>query len=539
MKGSTNFNSVIFVDATMGKNSGNKPHGEAGGPTRDFAGRVKMKGGYDLITKYAKERDFESESEFARFLHEVEPTRSVDGWRGAILRWKRNKGGQITYTVWNGGKKTAGDSLYQSRNTPKHLKEKYAIDLPETSSKYYDKENDMYLTFIPNANQIVHIEGDQHRQMRIDYSDAGARLTVEQMSIKWSFPILWMRDYIKAYGWKHPMSPHTDEEIIEKDEDELVFDYLEAKRTAVQERSKQAYFANSMKKANKWDNFEQEILNEFREHLRKDYLPEKKKDFIDLGKARPYAVVISPTDLHFGSGAWIDETGNHYDTEEARGRLISRTHNLINRLPGNPEKLIIATGSDWFHVDNYQGATTKLTPQDMSVSPTQIFMDGCALAREHIEMLRGVAPIEIVFARGNHDRQMSLCLMLYLHAVYEEIEDVTVDLNPQLRQYVKWEINLLGFTHGDGVSGLDLPALMASEQWESWGECQHKVWFHGHLHHQKLLEKGGAIVVQLPSLAGNDRWHYRKGHVLSRPGLMAHLIDAELGLIGNLFAPVE
>ncbi len=37
MKGSTNFNSVIFVDATMGKNSGNKPHGEAGGPTRDFA----------------------------------------------------------------------------------------------------------------------------------------------------------------------------------------------------------------------------------------------------------------------------------------------------------------------------------------------------------------------------------------------------------------------------------------------------------------------------------------------------------------------
>ena len=68
-----------------------------------------MKGGYDLITKYAKERDFESESEFARFLHEVEPTRSVDGWRGAILRWKRNKGGQITYTVWNGGKKTAGD----------------------------------------------------------------------------------------------------------------------------------------------------------------------------------------------------------------------------------------------------------------------------------------------------------------------------------------------------------------------------------------------------------------------------------------------
>ena len=523
----------------MGKNSGNKPHGAAGGPKRDFAGHVKMVGGYDLITKYANEKEFESETAFARFLHEVEPTRSVDGWRNAIGRWKKNKGGQITYTVWNGGKKNVNQEIYQSRNTPQHLKDKYAIDLPETSAKYYDKENDMYLTFLPNANAIVHIEGDKHRQMRIDYSDAGARLTVEQMSIKHSMPTLWMRDYIKAYQWKHPMSPHTDEEIIAKSEDELVFDYLEAKRTAVQERSKQAHFANAMKSANKWNNFEEEILNDFRTHLSQDHLPPKTVSKIDLGATRPYAVVISPTDLHFGSGAWIDETGSHYDTEEARVRLINRTHNLINRLPGNPEKLIVATGSDWFHVDNYAGSTTKLTPQDMSASPTQIFMDGCFLAREHIEQLRGVAPIEIVFARGNHDRQMSLCLMLYLHAVYEEVEDVVVELNPRLRQYVKWGNNLIGFTHGDGVSGLDLPSLMASEEWEAWGECEHKVWFHGHLHHQKLLEKGGAIVVQLPSLAGNDRWHYRKGHVLSRPGLMAHLIDAELGLIGNLFAPVE
>ena len=522
----------------MGKGSGNLPSGEAGGPKRNFAGHVKMIGGYELISKYANEQEFESESAFARFLHEVEPTRSVDGWRGAIIRWK-GKGGQITYTVWTGGKKTADGMAKTAAQMPKELKEKYAIDLPETSSNYYDKEKDMYLTFLPNANQIVHIEGDKHREMRVDYSDAGARLTVEQMSIKHSMPTLWMRDYIKAYHWKHPMSPHTDEEIIEKSEDELVFDYLEAKRTAVEERSKRAHHANTAKKANKWANFENEVLEDFRTHLSEEHKAPKKVDRINLGQTRPYAVVISPTDLHFGSGAWIDETGTHYNTEEARSRLINRTENLINRLPGNPEKLIIVTGSDWFHIDNEEGTTTKRTPQDMSTSPTQIFMDGCFLAREHIEQLRGVAPIEVFFGRGNHDRQMSLALMLYLHAVYENTEDVTVELNPMLRQYHVWGNNLLGFTHGDGVSGLDLPALMASEQWEAWGKCQHKVWFHGHLHHQKTLEKGGAIVIQLPSLAGNDRWHYRKGHVLARPGLMAHLIDEELGLIGNLFAPVE
>ena len=67
----------------------------AGGPKRNFSGRVKFKGGQELITKYANDREFESESAFARFLNEIEPTRSIDGWRNAIGRWKK-AGGQIT-----------------------------------------------------------------------------------------------------------------------------------------------------------------------------------------------------------------------------------------------------------------------------------------------------------------------------------------------------------------------------------------------------------------------------------------------------------
>ena len=66
----------------------------------------------------------------------------------------------------------------------------------------------------------------------------------------------------------------------------------------------------------------------------------------------------------------------------------TKTEELINRLPYSPEKIYLATGSDWFHVDNHQGATTKGTPQDMSGSPAQILLTGCELAREHIDLLR-------------------------------------------------------------------------------------------------------------------------------------------------------
>ena len=210
-----------------------------------FSGHVKMVGGKELIEQYANEREFESESAFARFLHEIEPTRSVDGWRGAIMRWKKG-GGQITYTVWNGTKKTG------AKDAPHSVKEQYAVAPPTVTKTYYDEAQDLYLTFIPQCDNMITVDGDKHRKMRRAYSDSGGRLTVEQMSTEFEIPVLWMRDYIRAWSWKHPMSPYTDEELVNKSEDELVMDYLEIKRNAVLERSKRSHFAAAMKDANKW-----------------------------------------------------------------------------------------------------------------------------------------------------------------------------------------------------------------------------------------------------------------------------------------------
>ena len=47
----------------------------------------RYQGGYDLIEKYANDRTFRNNSDFARFLHEVEPQCSVNSWRCRIQRW--------------------------------------------------------------------------------------------------------------------------------------------------------------------------------------------------------------------------------------------------------------------------------------------------------------------------------------------------------------------------------------------------------------------------------------------------------------------
>lgn len=161
------------------------------------------------------------------------------------------------------------------------------------------------------------------------------------------------------------------------------------------------------------------------------------------------------------------------------------------------------------------------------------------MAREHIEMLRQVAPVEVLFMPGNHDQYSAIALMLYLSALYESADDVDVLTSPASRQYLTYGDTLMGFTHGDKMKLPKLPQLMAVEQSKQWGETSCRLWFTGHHHHQVVQEMGGAICIILPSLSGTDKWHFDHGYVGAKAGLMGHLVDKSAGLVGNLFCPVK
>ena len=472
-------------------------------------------GGQETIEEWANDRCFKSQLDFARFLHELHPSKSIEGWRGAIQRWQK--------------------TTKQTFQTIERMEEDLT---PSTTKIYYDKANDKYITVLASTKEFITIDGDTHRNMKKAYSKEGKNYNIKQMSQEFNFPTAWISDYIRSHDWTHNMDIFSNEEIQTRTLESLSKEIIESKRNKVLEDANKKLWRGINKDADRMRVLDVTMLNEFKDAISNKNMAFATPKLLKLGKSKPYAVVLSPTDLHYGKGGWVDEVGEEYNLKEARKRLLDRTNNLINRFPGRPEKIIIATGSDWFHVDNEEGTTTAGTPQDTAASPAQILIDGCKLAREHIDMLRQVTSVEVVFMRGNHDRHTSLALMLYLDAVYENCDDVTITVSPKLRQYITWGNNLLGFTHGDGVKGTDLPAIMATEERNAWGKHEHHVWFHGHLHHQKLLETSGVTIVQLPSLAGHDRYHYKKGFVLSRAGLSAHLLDKQLGLIGNLFAPV-
>lgn len=480
--------------------------------------RVSPGYGYDLIAQEEHLLNTMSKLAFARHLNKRDGTKSVKGWEKAIYSYLKTNTREAT-----------------KKGEPE-------LSIPETrfyatDAYYYNKEEDTYFTFLRAADQVIKVAGETHRSMKEDYSSVATdALTINEMCRKYSFPRSWMEEYRKRHGWTHDMLPFTSEEILNGDEDVLSDELVAKKTQAVYEKFENKRWKAIEKDAMKFRVLEETLLKEFRELI--PAAPAAPQRLSEPQEARnPYALVISATDFHWGKYGWVDEVGETYNFETARARLLERTEELIDKLPYSPEKVILGTGSDWFHVDNDLGQTTKGTPQDMCGSPAEILKTGCELAVEHIELLRQIAPVEIYNMAGNHDRMSALALIMYLDAYYRNCEDVTITISPHPRQYMTYGTTLIGLTHGDG--GMQkLPSLMAVEAKKMWGNTNQHIWFHGHLHHQTIKETAGVMVIQMPSLAGHDRYHARAGYTMSKAGLAAYVIDKEKGLISSLFAPV-
>ena len=54
----------------------------------------RLTGGIATVEKYAKSHSFATEMEFARFLHDLNPSKSISAWRGAY-----NVGAKKTQTI--------------------------------------------------------------------------------------------------------------------------------------------------------------------------------------------------------------------------------------------------------------------------------------------------------------------------------------------------------------------------------------------------------------------------------------------------------
>lgn len=218
-------------------------------------------------------------------------------------------------------------------------------------------------------------------------------------------------------------------------------------------------------------------------------------------------------DPHFGMFSWSAETGEDFDLKEAEritGRAIDR---LVTCSPESERALILELG-DLLHADN----SSNTTPQHHNVLDVDTrfakIMQVALRALKHAisRALEKHKHVDVWIIGGNHDPHSSFAIAMCLAAFYENEPRVKIDLSPAKFRYLRFGNVLVGSHHGDGLKMEQLPAIMATDRPQDWGETKYRYWYLGDIHHLTRKEFPGVVAETFRTLAARDAWHSGKGY---------------------------
>ena len=277
-----------------------------------------------------------------------------------------------------------------------------------------------------------------------------------------------------------------------------------------------------------------ENVNKFIEGYSPDYEKIKRKKGNHL-------LVINPADIHIGKYASALETGEEYDCETAVMRVLEGVQGLIKKAEGfDIDRVLFCIGNDILHTDNVMSSTTKGTFQDTDGKWWEHYEIALMLYVKCVEMLREIAPVDVLHSMSNHDYQSGFHLAHTLKSWFRKAEDVRFDVSVSARKYYQYGKNLIGLEHGDGAKMDKLPLLMANEKPKEWSETTHRYWYLHHLHHKikhKYLDTKdyiGVTIEYMRSPSSSDSWHSAKGFCGVPRACEGFLHDKESGQVARL-----
>lgn len=225
-------------------------------------------------------------------------------------------------------------------------------------------------------------------------------------------------------------------------------------------------------------------------------------------------------DHHVGMYSHAAETGADYDLKIATDTLTTAVDYLVDQSPPSEEALLAVLG-DFLHIDSRQNRTPASGHQlDVDTRYSKVVgVASTGLAHACERLLRKHRHVHIKAVPGNHDPDGASWLALVLAAWFRNEPRVTVDTSPAVFLYYRFGLNMICVTHGHTVKLEEIPAIMAANQPEMWGETKYRVAWTGHVHHKQRLglkEGRGAISESFSVLPPNDAYGASKGFMAQR-----------------------
>ena len=281
--------------------------------------------------------------------------------------------------------------------------------------------------------------------------------------------------------------------------------------------------------------------------IRSDMVDEIKKlsPFIKEYKRKeikdPHCLILDIADLHVGKLSTIDGADTKYNVDLAISRAIEGTESLIDKSkPYNIDQIYFIIGNDVLHIDNPKRTTTSGTPQDTDGMWYDNFKIARAVYCNIIQKLTSIAKVHVIHCPSNHDYMSGFMLADAVYCYYHNDENVTFDVSNVHRKYVRYGVNMLGFSHGDGAKIDQIPYLAAHESKEMWALTTYRYTFLHHIHHKDYFKfrSGkdfiGMTVEYLRSPSESDRWFSDNGYKGAKVSIEAFIHHPVQGQISRL-----
>ena len=229
--------------------------------------------------------------------------------------------------------------------------------------------------------------------------------------------------------------------------------------------------------------------------------------------------LLTITDFHLGMYAYEAETGDDWDIKIARDVFLNSIHDMVAASPRAGTGMLCQLG-DFLHWDGI----LNVTPQSGHILDADtryaklVDLTMSVMAEAVNIMLSHFGRVVIVNAEGNHDISGSIWLRKHLaHLFSKERRVEVIDNDYPYYAYLHGQ-TMLAFHHGHKMKLPQLHKLFASEPRfrEMWGKANYTYIHTGHYHHERVVEDGGAIAEQHPTLAARDAYAARGGWVSRR-----------------------
>lgn len=246
---------------------------------------------------------------------------------------------------------------------------------------------------------------------------------------------------------------------------------------------------------------------------------------------------IDVPDWHAGLLAWRMEVGADYDLEIAQMYFKNAIGDILQRVSTRRfKKIIFCTLGDLLHVDNDDNKTTKGTPQNVDGRTTKTFEKTADLLIDTLDALLSIAPVEVIYTSGNHDRLQGHALMTAVSKAYRNDPKITFDTTPNPQKALVIGSNLIGLAHGD-MPHKNMFGWLPNRYRREYGMAKTVEIHAGHFHSNKVGEykqteedPSGIVLRHLPSICNASMYEHKEGYPAGTRTIVSFVWNEETGL---------